>query len=164
VYHHVRDKRALLLELVDRALERALERRADPLHANLLDADPHGGIATWLRASYDRLRKHPTLGLVLLAQSANDPELRMRKERIDALRIERCAAWIALGQRSGRFRRGLDPAGAAFVIHHAVEAAALQLLVHDVRSPDPETVLTELALMLGRYLVEDRSGDELGDR
>jgi AcrR family transcriptional regulator len=167
VYHHFRDKRALLLELVDLTLERSAERRNDLPLADLLAGgarEGRVGIERWLRRAYEYLRKHPTLGLVLLAQSAGDPELRLRKGRADRLRIERLAALISLGQQRGVFRRGSQASCAAFVVHHAIDAAAMQLLVREVRDPNPEAVLAELGRMLSHYLLEDERGDKLGDR
>jgi AcrR family transcriptional regulator len=166
LYHHFRDKHALLLELVDLMLERSAQRR-NALPPDLFEGGPRDAgrrIERWLRGAYEHLRKHPTLNLVLLAQSASDPELRLRKERVDQLQIARLAALISLGQQRGVMRRDRDPAAAAFVVHHAVDAAAMQLLVREVRDPNPDAVLAELSQMLKHYLLEDERGDPLGDR
>jgi AcrR family transcriptional regulator len=158
VYHHFPDKRALLLELVDRQLARlAAMRGADLRVAELLEGDTPAVLEHWIRAGYEQLRKHPTLGLVVLAQSEHDPEIRARRQRYVELRIARLTALIELAQQRGVFRADLEPAGAAFLIEHTVGAAAMQLLVREVSEPPPDVVLGELAKMITRYLLgEDR--------
>lgn len=154
VYHHFPDKRALLLELVDRQLARlAASRGADLRVAELLEGETAAVLERWIRGGYEQLRKHPTLGLVVLAQSEHDPEIRARRQRYVELRIARLTALIELAQQRGVFRADVEPAGAAFLIEHTVGAAAMQLLVREANEPPPEIVLGELVEMITRYLL-----------
>ena len=52
-------------------------------------------------------------------------------------------------------RRDADPASAAFLVHHAIDMAASQLLVREVAEPPPDLVLDELTQMICRYLLEE---------
>ncbi len=155
LYHHFPDKRALLLALIDQRLSGVAEaRRSDFPLAEVLGDDPRAAVERWLRRAYDRLRKRPSLYVVILRLSESDPEVRSRRERIDGLAIERLTGLLELGQRRGVFRRGDSARAAAFLIHHAVEATATQLLVREVPDPPPDAVLRELTQMICRYLLE----------
>jgi hypothetical protein len=52
-------------------------------------------------------------------------------------------------------RADAHAAGAAFLIHHAIDMAATQLLVREVTDPPHEAVLEELVDMICRYILED---------
>lgn len=158
LYHHFPDKKALLLALLDRFLERMeAERRGDGALRALLDEEhPRRAVSRWLRGAYDRLRKRPNLYLTLLAQSDSDPEIRERRQRIDRLAVERLAAGLEAGRSRARLRTERAPRAAAFLLHHAVETVAVQLLVRDVADPPPDEVLEELATMICLYLLPER--------
>ena len=67
VYHHFPDKRAILLSLIDAWGERMLaQRRREFAFQTFFGDDPRRAIHGWLRGSYERLRKEPSLYLVIL--------------------------------------------------------------------------------------------------
>jgi AcrR family transcriptional regulator len=156
LYHHFPDKRSLLLELIDDWGDRLVaERRGDIDHERFLGRDPRAAFRGWLRRSYERLRKQPSLYLVVLGRAERDEDVRRRYRRIEQVGVERLCQLIEFGQRRGLMRRSVEPRTAAFLIHCAIDVAATQLLVHEVSGPDPERVLEELADMICRYVLED---------
>jgi AcrR family transcriptional regulator len=156
VYHHFSDKRQLLLELVDAWGERELTRpRGGPEMARLLEGNARQAIRADLRHAYERLCSHGGLYLVVLALADRDPEVRRRFQRIERLAVERLRDLIELGQRRGVMRRDADPLAAAFLIRHAIDMAATEVLVREVSEPAPEAVLEELTEMICRYILED---------
>ena len=157
LYHHFADKRALLLELVERWGERlATQRRGEIDFGSFLGDDPRAAIERWLHSAYTRLRDKPSVYLVVLGMAARDPEVRQRYQRIEELAIERLRALFEFGQRRGLMRQALDPHAAAFLIHHSLDMAVAQLLLQRQASPEPERVLHELAAMICRYILEDK--------
>jgi AcrR family transcriptional regulator len=154
LYHHFPDKRALLLELIDAWGERLSHLELDP--ARFFGDDPRAAISRWLRGAYDRQRKRPSLYVVVSALAGRDPEVNARWRRIQEGGIERLRALFVGGQQLGHVRASLDAGAAAFLVHHAIDAAALQLLVLDAPHPEPDRVLAELAEMLSRHLLEER--------
>lgn len=156
VYHHFPDKRALLLELVDAWGQRATSRHLSDLdRARFLGDDPRAAISSWLRSAYERLRKRPSIYLVVLALAHRDAEVRARWERIQALGVERLRELLAFGARRGLMRADLDAEAAAFLIHHAIDMAATQLLVLDQPPLAPDRVLATLTDMICRTVLED---------
>lgn len=156
LYHHFPDKRAILLDLIDDwGARAAAERRTDLDHERFLGEDPRAGFARWLRNAYERLRKQPSLYLVVLGLAERDDEVRRRYQRIEQVAVERLRDLIAFGQRRGLMRAGVDAASAAFLIHHAIDMAATQLLVREVSDPAPDRVLEELTEMICRYVLEE---------
>jgi len=156
LYHHFSDKRAVLLDLIDDWGDRAVaDRRTDFDHARFLGDDPRAGFASWLRRAYERLRKQPSLYLVVLGLADRDDEVRRRYQRIEQVGLERLRDLIEFGQKRGLMRAGADPASAAFLIHHAIDMAATQLLVREVSDPEPDRVLEELTDMICRYILEE---------
>jgi AcrR family transcriptional regulator len=156
VYHHFPDKRSLLLELIDDWGDRlAARRRSDLELERFVGDDPRAAIARWLRRAYERQRKEPSLYVVVLGLADRDPEVRRRFQRIEQAAILRLLEFIEFGQRRGLMRADADAAGAAFLIHHAIDMAATQLLVREVSDPPPEAVLAELVDMICRYILED---------
>ncbi len=156
VYHHFADKRAMLLELVDDWGDRLAARRRSELDLErFMGDDPRQAIRHWLRRSYERLRKEPSLYLVVLALADRDPEVRRRYQRIEQMGALRMRDLIEFGQRRGLMRRALDASSAAFLCHSAIDMAATQLLVRELTDPDPDHVLEELTDMICRYLLEE---------
>ena len=156
LYHHFPDKRALLLELIDRIGDRvAAQRKTELALETFFGADPRAAIGRWLERAHARLRSRPSLYLVMLDFAARDPEVARRYRRIEELAIERLADLIELAQRRGLARAGLSPRPAAFLIHHSVDMAAMQLFLRGEHAPDAQTVLSELTDMICRYLLEE---------
>ncbi len=157
LYHHFADKRALLLELIDGFGDRlAAQRRTDLDFAAFLGADPRAAFSTWLRKAHARLRARPSLYLVVLGMAGRDDEVRRRYQRVEEVAVERLTALIEFGQRHGLMRAGLDPQAAAFLIHHSLDMAVVQLLLRQHSAPDPERVLTELTDLICRYVLEEK--------
>lgn len=155
VYHHFPDKRAMLLALVDDWGDRVASRRRELGLERLLGGDAREGICRVLRRGFERQQKEPSLYVVVLALADRDPEVRRRYHRIEQAQIERLREFIEYGQRSGAMRRAVDAASAAFLVHHAIDMAATQLLVRDVAHPEPDRILAALAEMICSYLLED---------
>ena len=156
VYHHFSDKRAILLDLVDAWGDRALtERRSEVAYQTFFGDDPRAAVHRWLRGSYDRLRKEPSLYLVILSLAGRDEEVRERYHRIEQVAIERLCALIEFGQAQGLARANIDAGAASFLIHHAIDMAATQLLVRPTTGSDPDRVLAALGDMICRYVLED---------
>jgi AcrR family transcriptional regulator len=157
LYHHFTDKRALLLELIDRWGDRlATQRRTDLDFAVFLGDQPRLAIEGWLRRAYARLRDRPSVYLVVLGLAGRDAEVRQRYDRIEQLAVERLTALIEFGQRRGLMRAGLDAQAAAFLIHHSLDMAVVQLLLRERASPEPSHVLGELADLICRYILEEK--------
>lgn len=157
LYHHFGDKRAMLLELIDCFGDRvAAQRRTDLDFAAFLGDDPRAAFAGWLRKAYERLRARPSLYLVVLAVAGRDEEVRQRYQRIEQVAVERLTALIEFGQRRGLMRASIDPHAAAFLIHHSLDMAAMQLFLREHSAPDPDRVLTELTDLICRYVLEEK--------
>ena len=157
LYHHFPDKRALLLELIERIGDRvAAQRKGELALEAFLGDDPRAAIGRWLERAHARLRSRPSLYLVMLDLAARDPEVARRYRRIEEVAISRLAELIELAQRRGLARPGLDPSTAAFLVHHSVDMAAMQLFLRGDHAPDPRRILSELTDMICRYLLEER--------
>jgi AcrR family transcriptional regulator len=156
LYHHFPDKRALLLELVDRIGDRvASQRRGELDFEAFLGDDPRSAIECWLQRAHTRLARRPSIYLVLLDLASRDVEVARRYRRIEEIAIQRLTDLILFGQRRGLVRAGLDAAAAAFLIHHSIDMAAMQLFLRGAHAPDPQPVLGELADMICRYVLEN---------
>jgi len=156
VYRHFDDKRAVLLALIDDWATRLEARQPTDLELErFVGNDPRAAIHRWLRRSCDRERKGPSLYVLVLELAESDLDVRRRYHRLEQTAIERLREFIAFGQRRGIMRGDVDVASAAFLIHHAIDMAATQILVREVREPNPERVLAELADMICRYVLEE---------
>jgi TetR/AcrR family transcriptional repressor of nem operon len=156
LYHHFADKRAMLLELIERWGDRfAGQQRSDLEFATFLGHDARAAIANWLERAHARLSARPSLYLVVLGMVARDPEVHARYHRIEQLAVARLTALIEFGQRRGLFRAELDAQSAAFLIHHSLDMAVLQLLLRQHTDLPPLHVRDELAQMICRYLIEE---------
>jgi len=156
LYHHFPDKRALLLELIDQLGDRLVSQRRGELDFEaFLGDDPRRAIERWLQRAHARLRERPSLYLVLLDLAARDPEVARRYRRIEEVAIERLSDLIRFAQGRNQVRKQLDPRSAAFLIHHSIDMAAMQLLLRGAHAPDPARVLRELADMICRYTLEN---------
>jgi len=156
VYHHFADKRQILLALIDAWGERVVEERRGALDLRMFfGQSPRRAVYCWLRGAYDRLSSEPSLYLLVLSMSERDEDVRRRYQQIEQVAIERLRSLIEFAQSEGSARADVDPAAAAFLVHHAIDMAATQLLVRAFRGPDPDVVLGELASMICRYLLGD---------
>jgi len=156
LYHHFPEKRVLLLELIDGIGDRvAAQRRGELDFEAFLGDDPRCAIDSWLKRAYRRLRSRPSLYLVILDLAARDPEVGRRYRRVEQLGIQRLSDLISFAQQRGLVRPGLDPAAAAFLIHHSIDMAAMQLFLRGASEPDPERVMSELTEMICRYVLQE---------
>ena len=156
VYHHFPDKRAMLLCLIDDWGDRiASERRSELELERFLSGDLRESFHRWLRRSYERLKKQPSLYLVVLGLASRDPEVAERHRRIEQLVLGRWRELIEFGQKQGLLRADLDAAAAAFLMNNAIDVAATQLLVRGLADPDPDRVVRELGDMICRYLLDE---------
>jgi AcrR family transcriptional regulator len=157
LYHHFADKRALLLELVERFGDRvAAQRRSDLDFAAFLGDDPRAAFDAWLQKAFARLRSKPSLYLVVLSMAGRDDDVRRRYARVEQLAVERLTALIEFGQRRGLMRASVEPHTAAFLIHHSLDMVVAQLLLREHAAPDPERVLRELSDLVCRYVLEEK--------
>jgi AcrR family transcriptional regulator len=156
LYHHFPDKRSLLLAGIDHWGDREIsDRRSELELEQTLGDDARAAIAASLRRAYERLRVEGGFYLVVLELADRDPEVSRRFARISQVHIERLRELIEFGQQRGMMRRDADPLAAAFLIHHAIDMAATEVLVRAVADPAPERVLEELTNMICRYILED---------
>lgn len=156
LYHHFPDKRALLLDLIDRLGDRvASQRRSELDFEAFLGDDPRCAIGVWLTRAFRRLRDRPSMYLLLLELAARDAEVAQRYRRIEQLAIQRLTDLIAFAQRRGMVRAQIDPPAAAFLIHHSIDMAAMQLFLRGSHEPDAQRILSQLAEMICRYVLED---------
>lgn len=154
VYHHFPDKRALLLQLIDDWGDR-LAAQPTPRSEleRFLAGDVRHAFARWLRNGYERLRKHPSLYLLLLDRARRDPAVAERYRRVEAIATGRMQRLLEVGCEDGRLRRDLDVQAAAVLIANAIDVAATQLLVRGVAEPAPDRVLAALCDMICRYIL-----------
>ncbi len=158
VYHHFADKRALLLELIARwAARLEAEPQSEEELRRFLGDDARARLGDWLKRSYERLRGRPSLYLVALAAAERDGEVARAYRRVEARTVARIETLLEVGQTSGQIRADLDRASAAFLIHHALDVAATQLLVRRPTDLDAERVVDELADMICRYILSPQS-------
>ncbi|MDJ0789549.1 MAG: helix-turn-helix domain-containing protein [Myxococcota bacterium] len=163
LYHHFPDKRAMLLALIDDWGDRATARRRSDLDMErFLGDDPRAAIRRWLRTNYERERKRPSLYLVVLGLANQDDEVRRRYQRIEQSSIARLGDFFRFGQRRGLMREDLDAEATAFLIHHAIDMAATQLLVREERAgeADADRVLESLVDMFCRTLLRAQNTEE----
>jgi hypothetical protein len=88
--------------------------------------------------------------------AGRDDEVSRRYQRVEQLAVERLTALIEFGQRRGLMRASADAHAAAFLIHHSLDMAVAQLLLREHAAPGPERVLTELADLICRYILEEK--------
>ncbi|MGH0036743.1 MAG: TetR/AcrR family transcriptional regulator [Myxococcota bacterium] len=157
VYHHFADKQALLLQLIDDWGDRVEAQAApDAELERFLSGDVRASFSRWLRSSYERLRKRPSLYLLVLDRASRDPAVAERYRRVESLITARMRRLLEVGCASGALRRDLDVGAASVLIANAIDVAATQLLVRGVADPDPDRVIEGLNEMICRYIVETR--------
>jgi AcrR family transcriptional regulator len=155
LYHHFPDKRALLLALIDDFGDREIRRRGPELIERYLGEDPRTAIYDDLRADAERLRKDGGFWLTLLHLAERDSDVRQRLNRIRQVGRERLRDLIAYGQKSGRYRRDVDPLAAAYLIQNAINASATEVFVHGHVELRPRVMLEQLTDMICRYILEE---------
>jgi hypothetical protein len=86
---------------------------------------------------------------------ARRPQARGIATRARLLGVQRLQALLEFGQRRGLMRAELDTGAAAFLIHHAIDTTAMQLLVLDRPTLEPDRVLATLTDMICRTVLEE---------
>lgn len=157
LYHHFPDKRALLLALIDDWGDRELAREAAvDVVARYLGPDPRAAIEADLARRAEGLRREGGFLLLLMQLAERDHDVRARLDAIQRVGRERLRDLVVLGQRRGVFRPEVDPLAAAFLVQNAIHVTARAVFVHpDHDVLPPAVMLSELADMICRYLLED---------
>jgi AcrR family transcriptional regulator len=155
LYHHFPDKRALLLALIDDWGDREVRRHRPNAVERYLGDDPRAAIFEDLKADSRRLRKDGGFWLMLLQLAERDPDVRQRLHRIRQVGRERLRDLVAYGQKTGRYRRDIDPLAAAYLIQNAINATATEIFVHEHPELSPKAMLEQLTDMICRYVLEE---------
>ncbi len=156
LYHHFADKRSVLLALVDIAGQHVLlGRDSVDEFEQFLGKDPRQAIFNDLTTKYERLASEGGFFLVMLERAERDAEVQVRYQQSQKISNDRFAALIRYGQETGRMRKSIDAAAAAFVIRNMVQMAASQVFIHGVSDPEPSAILRELSEVIYHYLLEE---------
>lgn len=120
VYHHFADKRALLLEVLESFEANGLAGEGSEAGVLALalqeEDDPAVAIRTAVRVAVELARRHPSVYPTAVELGRRDPEVAACCERIAAGHRERVCRAIEGGQRRGRVRPEIDPAGVSLVL------------------------------------------------
>jgi len=153
LYHHFPDKRALLLALIDDWGDRELAHARTRHDVDrFLSENARAAFGEDLRNSYERLRREGGFYLILLELAERDSDVRQRLLRINQLADERLRELLALGQKRGVIRAGIDPLSGAVLGRRSIASAATEVFVHRMTDPAPERVLEGLTDMICRYI------------
>jgi len=156
LYHHLPDKRALILELMQEWTERLAEERRSELRVEpFMRGDPRAFLAGFLRNMYARMQDRNWIYVELTLLANRDEELRARFESLRSAGADRLATILEVGQLEGLLRERIDPTSAALLLSNALEL--LTVHIHMLRRPRHETerLLDELTEMICCYLVRD---------
>ena len=156
VYHHFRDTRDMLLQLIDEwGKTMPIRRRAAFDVEVALGGETKRATHDYLRRTYEELRKGPSFYRVVLAEAERDPEVGRHYEATRRA----TTAWITElarnGQSTGMLRKDCEPEAAAFLLNHVMESTLAELVSQRVDPELRERVLTELGDMICRYLLVD---------
>ncbi len=154
VYHHFRDKRAILLELLEyenSALITNTKTGGGGLSLALASDDFSAASQAVLRMAADVRRRRPSLLLIARDVGRRDPEVAAVCARIDASRVESMRDDIALGQRLGKLRADVDLDQASKMVQTIIDVGLTKI------AEAPETAVDEqieiLADLLNSYLL-----------
>jgi len=156
LYHHFPDKRALLLERVEEWAERSVaERRQSPLRTQeaVERLGARSVLESWVRSTFERLRKDPSLWIVVIHQAPRDPEVQRQLRRVQQAGADWLRTLLEGLQRRGAIRRDTDVAAAAWLVRDAIDRVARQHLADGVADPSADRMIRELVEMICRYLL-----------
>ena len=156
LYHHMPDKRALLLELIEEWTERRAEQRRSELQMDtLIQGDPRVFLTGFLRSIYERMQDPNWIEVEMALLAYRDEELRERFQRLRLAGVERLATILEVGQQRGYLLERFDPMSVSLFLINALELILVQ--IHMLRRPASETerMLHELTEMICCYLVGD---------
>ena len=156
LYHHMPDKRALLLELMQQWTERWEEERRSELRVeSFMRGDPRTFLAGFLRNIYERMQDRNWIHVEMTLLAQRDDELRERFQNLRSAGAERLATILEVGREQGFLRAQIDPMSAALLLNNALEFLVVH--IHMLRRPPRETerILEELTEMVCCYLVGD---------
>jgi AcrR family transcriptional regulator len=166
VYHHFRDKRDMLLQLIDEwGKTMPVQRRAAFDVRTALEGRPRRAAREFLRKSYEQLRKGPSFYRVIVSEAERDPEVRRRYEAAHQAITMWLVEMTRLGQEAGIVRQDLKPEAAAFLLHHLIESTLTELVSQRLAGDIRDDVLEEVAEMICWYLMgasRDRETSESG--
>jgi AcrR family transcriptional regulator len=125
VYHHFRDKRALLLDLLERYEGASLlsDEPVGALGVAFEEDDVRAAVLALIRVSAELRRKHPSLYPIAQDLGRRDPEVAECCERIGRKHREWIRIGIEHGQALGRVPRDLDATASAFVLNQLFQSA-----------------------------------------
>ena len=161
LYHHFADKRALLMEL--------LEREAGETSVDLVGEDG-GPLARAFRApdfraslieSLRLIRKlrfqYPAVYLIAVDMARRDPEVAERCRALERKFVEASVVDVQTGLDLGRVRPEIDPEIAAVTVYRSFEAVVREITGFAGEGDDAraEVLMSELADLLARYLLVD---------
>jgi len=155
LYHHVQDKQALIVEIMEDWTERLVEqRRSDLQFEALMEGDPRAFLTGFLRNIYERAQDRHWIYVELTLLAHRDPNLRERFVSLRQAGAERLAAILEIGQMRGFLRKRVDSMSAALLLTNALEL--LTVHIHMLQRPgkDAERMFGELTEMICSYLVE----------
>jgi AcrR family transcriptional regulator len=157
VYHHFADKRALLLELLDRDIAathiQLVDDRGGPLVRALRSPDFFKALGESLRLVRGLRVNYPATYLVAVNVARRDAEVAQRLEAIEEKYLEASRTDLTMGIAEGRIRNDLNLDAAALVVYRSFEAVVREI---SAASDDAaEGIIGELADLLGRYLLVD---------
>jgi AcrR family transcriptional regulator len=158
VYHHFADKRALLLELLDRqaamAGARVVDEAGGPLARAFLAEDFRESLVSGMLTVRAVRLAEPATYTIAMDLARRDPEIDQACRDIEERFIGFVQADIRVGIACGRARPDLDVEVAARLAWHTFNAVLLQALA-GLETPLAERLLRELADMLAHYLLVD---------
>ena len=164
VYHHFPDKRALLLELIDRwGDRREAEAPSDEEIVLALGQDAGPAIRAFVAASHEKLRDHPSIYLVTLAVANRDEEVARRYRRVEAIGRARLRHFFEVGQRVGLLRAELDPLTTAILIQNLVDSTAMRVAANEEIGADTARLAQEIGEMICRYVVPEPEPGQRSD-
>jgi len=156
LYHHVPDKRTLLVEVMEEWTERLAEQRRSDLEGDaFMHGNPRDFLVGFLRAIYERAQDRNWIYVELTLLAHRDPELRKHFMGLRSAGADRLAAVLEVGQRRGLLRKRIDCRGAAMLLGNALELLTVHMHLLQRPGQDAERMFRELTEMICSYLVED---------
>ncbi len=155
LYGYFRDKRSILLELIDRTIKENVDYVAKELEPEAwVGTDPHENTRALIDAVFHTRSLNPGMQRILWERFFKDPEVRAAMEELEGRVQGALAELLAHLKASGQLRID-DVETAARVISLSVEWMANRLLLGgDELQTDSAVAAT--ADMISRFLFEDR--------
>jgi len=156
LYGYFRDKREILLELLDRTVDEIGEvviARLEP--ESLQGRDPREHVRALIDAVFHMQTLRPGIQSILWERYFKDPDFH---EPVEAVRTRLKEAVVAFAraadEQSGVLRPGLELDAAALTVVNAVQWNALHSFIHGTHE-ERHTAANATADMVARYLFRD---------